>query len=95
MIIQARHWLSKSLSLADVTVLLAQVSLWEPPVVNNLIIATSGKFTTDAIEWIERHNAEGARPWIDMWAETHLERLLAARPHLAAGLGLRQRGSGS
>ena len=36
-----------------------------------LIVATSGRFTADAV-WpvIEKHNNEGKRPQIEMWAES-------------------------
>jgi hypothetical protein len=32
------------------------MTLWEPPKVNVLVVATTGRFTTDAIAWIEKHN---------------------------------------
>jgi len=54
-IIQCKHWLTKSVSVGDVTTLMAEMSLWEPPRVDVLVIATSGRFTTDALDFIERH----------------------------------------
>ncbi|MFE5721318.1 hypothetical protein [Streptomyces erythrochromogenes] len=33
--------------------------------------------------------AEGALPYIDLWAGSQLETLLAQRPHIAAAHGLR------
>jgi len=83
-IIQARHWLKRSVGLPQVRLLLDQMQLWEPPAVHILVIATSGRFTTDAVSWIERHNAANERPTIVMWASTHLELLLARRPELSA-----------
>lgn len=88
-IIQCRHWRSKSISIDDVVALQAQMKLWEPPKVKELVIASSGRFTTDAVQWIENHNEEGALPRVIMWAESHLEHLLASRPHLVAEFGLR------
>jgi hypothetical protein len=88
-IIQAKHWTKKSVRPAEVTATLTQVSLWEPPLIQSLIIATSGRFTNDAVAYIEKHNNEGKRPHIEMWAESHLELLLARRPHLVAGFNLR------
>jgi hypothetical protein len=44
----------------------AQVALWEPPKVHVLIMATSGRFTADAVSWIERHNDTGALPAVEM-----------------------------
>lgn len=88
-IIQCKHWLSKSVSATDAANAVAQMALWTPPVVEELIIATSGRFTTDAVDWIERHNAKGASPRVIMWPESHLEHLLARRPGLIAESGLR------
>jgi hypothetical protein len=88
-IIQCKHWLSRSVSLSDVTALVSAMSLWEPPKVDVLLIATSGRFTTDAIDFIERHNQSDRALRIEMWPESHLERLLAERPGLVAEFRLR------
>jgi Restriction endonuclease len=88
-IIQCRHWLSRSIRLADASEAKDQMKLWSPPTVDVLVIATSGRFTSDAVMWIERHNAEGAAPRIEMWPESHLERLLIERPTLISEFGLR------
>ena len=48
-IIQAKHWLSKSARPADVSEALTQMALWEPPRVHALVMATSGRFTADAV----------------------------------------------
>jgi hypothetical protein len=87
--VQCRHWLSKSISLTDVTALIVATTLWEPPSIDTLIIATSGRFTTDAVAFIEKHNLSGKRPHVEMWAESHLERLLAEKPWLVAEFKLR------
>jgi hypothetical protein len=52
-------------------------------------LATSGRITADAVAWIEKHDDTGKQPLIEMWPDTHLELLLAQRPHLIAGHGLR------
>ena len=88
-IIQAKHWLTRSVRPADVSETLAQIALWAPPRVDVLIVATSGRFTADAVSWIEKHNEKGEQPVIEMWADSHLELLLAQRPHLIAGYRLR------
>jgi len=88
-IIQAKHWLSKSVRPIDVSEALTQMEFWEPPRVNILVIATTGRFTADAVTLIEKHNEAGKRPVIDMWPESHLEFLLAQRPHLVAEFKLR------
>jgi hypothetical protein len=88
-IIQCRHWLSASITLPDVVTIKEQMSLWGQPRVEVVTITTSGRFTTDAIQWIETHNASGNTPSIEMWPESHLERLLASRPDIVAAFGLR------
>jgi hypothetical protein len=88
-IIQCKHWLSKSVSLADLTILKAAMSLWEPPKVDVLIVATSGRFTTDGLDFVEKHNQSNQALRIEMWPESHLERLLAERPALIAEFRLR------
>lgn len=88
-IVQAKHWQSRSVRHQDITEVLASLSLWEPPVVHHLIFATSGRFTGDAVTLVDKHNASGARPLIDMWPESRMEGLIAERPHLAAEFGLR------
>lgn len=88
-IIQCRHWLEKSTGPDDVSALRDRMSLWEPPTVDVLIIATSGRFTSDAVAMIERRNTKGSPPRIEMWPESHLERLLATRPGIVGQFGLR------
>ena len=62
---------------------------WTNPKVDILIIATSGRFSADAVDWIEKHNAKGISPRVWMWPESHLERLLAKRPGLVAEFAMR------
>ncbi|MFD1986240.1 restriction endonuclease [Mesorhizobium newzealandense] len=88
-VIQCKHWTSRSVSLADVSSTKDQMALWPNPRVDVLVIATSGRFTADAVAWVEQHNANGGSPRIEMWPESHLERLLAARPAIIAEFGLR------
>jgi hypothetical protein len=88
-IIQCRHWLDRSVSLSDVTTLKEQMDLWGEPRVDVLIIATSGRFTADTVRWIEKHNASDRALRIEMWPESHLERLLASRSTLIAEFSLR------
>ena len=85
-IVQAKHWLSRSVGATAVADTVAQVKLWEPPVVRGLIIATSGRFS--AVAWAEGHNDVGTAPYIDLWPDSKLETLLAQKPHLAAAHGL-------
>jgi hypothetical protein len=88
-IVQAKHWRSRSVSPTAVAATLATVKLWEPPVVRVLIIATSGRFTSDAVAWVEQHNSLGTAAHIELWPDSTLETLLAQKPYLAAAHGLR------
>jgi hypothetical protein len=89
-IIQCKHWLSRSIGAGDVSDVRSQMELWQPPRVDGLIIATTGRFTADAIALIEQHNQADRALHISMWPDSHLERLLAARPHLIGEFHLRQ-----
>lgn len=88
-VIQCKHWLSRSMSATDAAAARDQMGLWTDPRVDVLVLATSGRFSADAVQWIERHTAMGGPPRIEMWPESRLERLLAARPALIAEFGLR------
>jgi Restriction endonuclease len=88
-IVQAKHWTTKSVGPADITNTLAALSLWEPPPVRALIIATSARFTTDAVAVAEKHNADGKLPFIELWPDSRLETLLSQRPELIASYRLR------
>lgn len=89
-IIQAKHWTSKSVAPVDITNTMATLPLWEPPVIRTLVIATSGRFTSDAVAIAEKHNADGKLPFIELWPESRLETQLSQRPDLIASYGLRQ-----
>ncbi|WP_420708894.1 restriction endonuclease [Streptomyces sp. NRRL S-378] len=88
-IVQAKHWRSKSVNAAAVSETATAGELWSPPLVRGIVIATSGRFTADAGSWAEGHNAEGAVPYIDLWPDSRLETLLAQRrtslPRTASG----------
>jgi hypothetical protein len=81
-IIQCKHWLSKSVGPSEVDTARTQMELWQPPRVDRLVIATTGRFTADAIALVEKHNQGDRALNISMWPDSHLELLLAARPHL-------------
>ena len=88
-IIQCKHRRSKSVSLDELSFILTQMKSWEPPTVDAIVIATSGRFTSDAVAYVEQHNQGDKLPKIEMWPESHLEMLLAQRPDLIAEFGLR------
>lgn len=88
-IIQCRHWMTRSVAPGDIATLKEQIGTWEPPKIDVLIIATTGRFTSDAVAVAEKHNASDRSLKIEMWPESHLEKLLAERPALIAEFGLR------
>lgn len=88
-IIQCKHWLSKSINDKEVATLEVQMRHWEPPKVNVCAIATTGRFTADAVKSIEMINQSDRAMTIEPWSESHLERVLASRPELIAEFGLR------
>jgi restriction endonuclease len=88
-VIQCKHWLSRSVSATEAAAAKDQMGLWTDPRVDVLVVATTGRFSADAVQWIERHNTTGGPPRIEMWPESRPERLLAARPALIAEFGLR------
>lgn len=88
-IVQCKHWLQRSISAPDLSACIESVRLWEPPTIDVLVIATSGRFTQDAVAVAERRNLAREAPAIELWPDSHLETLLARRPGLAAAHGLR------
>jgi hypothetical protein len=89
LVIQCKHWLSRSIRGDEIAKEAVSVDHWTDPAVDVLIIATSGRFTADAVSWVERHNGKGVRPRIEMWNDAKLESLLSARAHLILSFGLR------
>lgn len=88
-IVQAKHWTTKSVGPTDITSTLSTLTLWEPPAIRALVLATSGRFTTDAVALAEKYNADGKVPFIELWPDSRLETLLSERPDLTASYGLR------
>jgi len=88
-IIQCKHWMTKSVGMAEIAILREQMKLWESPRVDVHVIATTGRFTSDAISAVENQNLSDSALRIEMWPESHLELLLASRPDLIAEFGLR------
>ena len=88
-IIQCKHWLTKSVAVTDISTLRDQMTLWEPPRVDVHVIATTGRFTADAVSFVDAHNHSNTSLRIEMWPESHIEQLLAVRPALIATYHLR------
>jgi hypothetical protein len=88
-IVQCKNWNAASVGVGDVAGLKEQMKLWEPPRVDVLIIVTSGRFSTDAVDLIERNNRSDTALQIEMWPDSHLQSILARRPDLIAEFNLR------
>jgi len=88
-IIQCKHWQERSIGRSDLIECIESVKLWEPPLIDVLIIATTGRFSQDAVAIAEKHDRERQLPAIEPWADSHLETLLSRRPSLAAQFRLR------
>lgn len=87
-LVQAKHWLSKSVGDSDVSALIVKAETWAPPF-HAVIMVTSGRFTTDAVTWSEIRASSGRRPDVELWSDADLERLLSRFPSIAAAHGLR------
>jgi hypothetical protein len=88
-IVQAKHWSSKNVGATEIADLVhAKLPIWEGEPVRRLIFATSGSFTQEAVRWTEKHNADGRRPYIELWSAAELETLLRRWPALLAEFGL-------
>ena len=88
-IVQAKHWLSRAVGVTELSETLEVARLWQNPPAEWIIVATSGRFTTNAVDWQEQHNARGQRPLIELWPDSRLERLLSRYPGLPVSYGLR------
>lgn len=87
-IVQCKAW-KKSISGTECMVAVAPLAEWEPPPVDVLVIATTGRFSAGGVSWIDKHNTAGKRPKIEPWANSNLERMLATRSDLVTQFDLR------
>lgn len=82
-VIACKHWLRNGVGIREIGILRDQMQLWSPPPVDILVIATSGRFTSDGVCLIETHNQSGNRLRIEPWPSSHLERLVAQFPAIS------------
>ncbi len=87
--VQCRHLGAKSINVTNIASLVQQMRLWDSPRVDVLVIATTGRFTEQAVSSVEKANNEDRALRVEMWPESHLERLLAKHPALIAQFNLR------
>ena len=83
-VVQCKHWTKRSVGPSEVSTCIGLMKTWEHPRVDVLVIATTGRFTADAISIIEQHNHSDVAMRIEMWPDSRLERLLAKNPGIAA-----------
>jgi Restriction endonuclease len=88
-IVQCKHWQSRSVNVEEVSKVLLQTKLWEPPMVEVIIIATSGRISADAVAFIERREEARTLPRIVMLADSQIETMLSQHQGLIAEFGLR------
>lgn len=89
LMIQCKHWQSKSITPNDLQHCLVSAQLWRDPPVDIVVVATSGRYSADAVAWAEARRSRQEVPQLELWAENDLEHMLSRRPHIAAGFGLR------
>jgi len=87
--VQCKHWLTRPVRDTDVSSAIVSISHCQDRPFEVLVIATSGRFTSDAVAWIERHNSRGERPSVEIWNDARLEFLLSERLHLVRAYELR------
>lgn len=89
--VQCKHYQSTSVGLDDCRKAVEQSRLWGPPAVRVVVMATTGRFVNQAIQWQEQREYEGARPEVQLWSGPHLESILAAKPAVRISHGLSAR----
>ncbi len=88
-VVQCKHWQTKSVNRNELVACIEAAKLWEGGRVDTVVVATSGRFTQDAVALKEKYDADRTVPSVELWPDNHLELLVARRPHLAAMFGLR------
>ncbi len=91
------HWIASSITIRQrqvgqkwakgIPVSRDAKELSEPPRMDVCVIVSSGRFTPDAVAAIEKHNQSDTGLEVEMWPESHLERVLATRPDLIGAFG--------
>jgi hypothetical protein len=69
-IVQCKHWQTRSVGRDELVGCIEAVKLWEGDRVDTLIVATSGRFTQDAVALKERYDRERSVPSVELWPDT-------------------------
>lgn len=88
-LIQCKHWLQRSVGRKELIECIESVKLWEPPLIDVVVVATTGRFSQDAVAVAEKRNHQREVPGVELWPDSHLETLLSRRPALVASFRLR------
>jgi Restriction endonuclease len=86
--IQCKHYQSRSVDIDECIKSVEQAKLWTEANFRVVIVATSGHFTQQAVEWLEKRAADGLLPAVEFLAQSDLERLLASKPAIRTAFGL-------
>lgn len=86
--VQCKHYPSGSANLDDCRKSVEQAKLWPDAGFRVVVVATSGNFSQQAVEWVEHHRSVGGFPAVELWPQSHLELVLAGRPHIRSSFGL-------
>ncbi len=86
--IQCKHYQARSVDIDECIRSLEQAKLWPGASFRLVIIVTSGLFTQQAVEWVEKRTAEGSFPAVEFLGQSDLERLLASRPAIRNAFSL-------
>jgi len=87
-IVQCKNWRTRSVGRNDIIECVEGVRLWEPPMIDVVIVATSGRFTQDAVALIEKWDRERRVPRVEPWPDSHIEVLLQNRSVINSRLDL-------
>lgn len=79
MLVQAKHWLTKSVSHHEISQAVTTAEGWTPSF-DVVIVATSGRFTTEAVNWADKRSTAGRRPDVELWPDSELEALPRPTP---------------
>ncbi len=78
LIVQCKHWLRKGISAQEIASAKQTIRLLEPPRVDILAFATSGTFTTSAVDLVEKHNSSSESALrLELWPGSHLAQVMS------------------
>lgn len=88
LIVQCKHYSDGSVTDTEIGNGLISIEHWDSPPIDVFVVVTCGKYTANAVSYVESHNNRGRRPRIEIWNDAHLEVLLAGYPGLRDAFNL-------